>query len=250
MAFLIRRRSPRLAVVAGIGRSGTHFLGRFFDRDRRVDLRQETPETFGRLRDFATSAEIDESKYQDLVKEYSRLSYSKRLVVDKSHPSLWCVERLHDDLPHIKFIATMRSPLQVVNSMLNHEGVLHWYEVLDMSRPLPFLGIDESNVSGFAELPLYEKCVWKWISHARRIREFETKYPDLFRVYHFYDLITDARSCYLDMCAYLEIKPKKMGVEPKAASLTKFKKLSDEQIFRIRKLVISQGLGSELQDPA
>lgn len=250
MAPLRWRRNPRLAIVAGIGRGGTHFIGRYFSGDRRVNLRQESPGTFGRLRDLATSSEFDEHKYRQLIAEYKSLSYSRQLVVDKSHPSVWFVERLIRDLPHVKFIATMRNPLQVVNSMLNHHGVLHWYEVLDLNRPLPFLGIDESNVEGFANLPLYEKCVWKWISHARRIRELENRYPDLFRVYHFDDLVTDARSCYLDMCTYLEIKPKKIGVDPVAAPLTKFKELGDEQISRIRELVTSQGLGLELQDLA
>lgn len=240
------RRNPRLAIVAGVGRGGTHFIGRYFSGDRRVNLRQESPETFGRLRDLATTSEFDEHKYSQLIAEYTALSYARRLVVDKSHPSIWFVERLICDLPHVKFIATMRDPLQVVNSMLNHSGVLKWYEVLDLTRPLPFLGIDESNVESFADLPLHEKCVWKWISHARRIRELESFYPNAFRVYRFDDLVTDADACYVDMCAHLEIKPRKIGVVPAVSTLTKYKQLEEEQIVRIRELVIEQGLGSEL----
>lgn len=240
------RRKPRLAIVAGVGRGGTHFLGRFFDSDRRVDLRQETRGTFDRVRSLATVADFNEGTYLKLVREYRSLSYSRRLVVDKSHPSIWFADRLISDLPHVKFIATMRDPLQVVNSMLNHSGVLKWYEVLDLTRPLPFLGIDESNVSGFIDLPLYEKCAWKWISHTRKTRELESQYPAAFRVYRFNDLVTDSHSCYLDMCEHLELEPRKLGVEPSVATLTKYKQLGDEQIERIQQLVVEQGLGSEL----
>lgn len=247
MDLLKRKGDPRLAIVAGVGRSGTHFLGRFFQGDRRINLVQESKSTYGRLKDLATSSSFDQSKYDKLVRKYHSLSRSSRLVVDKSHPSIWFVEQLKRDLPFVKFIATMRDPLQVVNSMLNHPGVLRWYEVLDLTQPLPFLGIDSSNVAGFADLPLYEKCVWKWISHARKIRELEARYPDSFRVYQFHDLVTDPEGRYQDLCGYLEIEPRKAGVEPSPATLTKFKELSDEQITRIEQIVHDQGLQAELQ---
>ena len=157
MGLLKRRGEPRLAIVAGVGRSGTHFLGRFFQGDRQINLVQESKATYGRLKDLATSRTFDERKYNQLIAKYRSLSRSRRLVIDKSHPSIWYVEQLKRDLPFVKFIATMRDPLQVVNSMLNHPGVLRWYEVLDLTQPLPFLGNDESNVAGFTELPLYEQ---------------------------------------------------------------------------------------------
>jgi len=250
MGLLKRRGEPRLAIVAGVGRSGTHFLGRFFQGDRQINLVQESKATYGRLKDLATSRTFDERKYNQLIAKYRSLSRSRRLVIDKSHPSIWYVEQLKRDLPFVKFIATMRDPLQVVNSMLNHPGVLRWYEVLDLTQPLPFLGIDESNVAGFTELPLYEQCLWKWISHARRIRDLERTYPDSFRVYQFRDLVTDPEGRYRDLCSYLEIEPGKTGVEPQADTLTKFKQLSPEQIARIEQIVAEQGLQAELQPRA
>ena len=250
MGLLKRKGEPRLAIVAGVGRSGTHFLGRFFQGDRRIDLIQESKATYGRLKDLATSSTFDERKYDKLVGKYRSLSRSRRLVVDKSHPSIWFVEQLKRDLPFVQFIATMRDPLQVVNSMLNHPGVLRWYEVLDLTRPLPFLGIDETNVDGFVDLPLFEQCVWKWISHARRIRELEARYPDSFRVYQFRDLVTDPEGRYRDLCAYLGIEPREAGVEPSQETLTKFKQLSEDQLARIEEIVTEQGLEAELQPRA
>jgi len=231
-----------MVFIGGVGRSGTHFIARYLQRHKQTHLRMEKPRTFRPITQLATRG-FEDDLYQKVLR---RLKWQKaihrKLVVEKSHPSIWLAERLLKDLPNSRFVCTRRPVLQVVNSMLNHEGVLKWYDVLPLDKENPFLGISEENVAEFESLPLHLKCTWKWISHHQRISDCVQAHPANFRVWEFENLVGSPEKSMEDLCDFIGVQPTTFGETPDTSSLFKYQNLSELQRSEICALVEEQSL--------
>lgn len=225
-----------IVFVCGIGRSGTHFIARFLKRHPGVHLRLEKPSTFRPIVKMATEG-VDDGTFELTVRRLRRQLWRKRLVVEKSHPSLWMTDRLLQAFPNAGFVATQRPVLQVVNSMLNHEGVMRWYDVLPLDRPNKFLGITEENVDGFSRLPSHLKCTWKWISHMKKLRECAYNHPENFRIWRFEDLILSPQLCMDEICDFIGVGRADFGEHPDESTLGKYSSLSSDDQHEVQALV-------------
>lgn len=200
-----------------------------------VKVRLEVEPTFSLATQLANKP-WDECKFEELVEHYSALDESPELIVEKSHPVVWYVERLHREFPNAKFIGVLRDPYQVVNSMLNHGGVMGWYKSLPQDEINQFLGITPENRKYFDYLPIESKCALKWKAHADRLEEL--KELDYVRVYDFEKLLFDSENQYLDMCEFIGLEPQKCGVEPKQGVVEKANSLSHVQRENIKPFIV------------
>ena len=225
-----------IVFVCGIGRSGTHFIARFLKQHKSVFLRLEKPSTFRPIVKLATEG-FDDDAFEGVVRKLKRQQWRRRLVVEKSHPSLWMMDALIEAFPNAGFIGTRRPVLQVVNSMLKHEGVMRWYDTLPMDRPNPFLGITEDNVADFAGLPAHLKCTWKWISHMKQLDACALRYPKNFKVWGFEDLISNPQSSMDEICSFMGIENTRFAEVPDPGTLKKFHHLSEGDQASILRLV-------------
>lgn len=225
-----------IVFVCGIGRSGTHFIARFLKRHKDVHLRLEKPSTFRPIVKMATEG-LDDETFNLTVRRLRRQLWRKRLVVEKSHPSLWLTDRLLQVFPNAGFVATQRPALQVVNSMLSHEGVMRWYDVLPLDAPNEFLGITEENVDGFSLLPPHLKCAWKWISHMKKLGNCAKDYPENFKIWNFEDLILSPQLCMDDLCDFIGVGRAEFGEHPDHSTLDKYRNLSLTEQHEVNALI-------------
>lgn len=170
--FNFKRNTNKYIFILGTGRSGTHLLARSIGSCSEVDANIENSEYFKLL----TYAAIFRSEKKDeeieclIIKYKSFLQKSNsRVILDKTHPNLWLIDLIDKVFPNSYYIGIKRNVYATVNSMLNHQGVLDWYNEIDLTKPNKFLGITEENVEEFKLLPLESKCALRWRSHNKEL---------------------------------------------------------------------------------
>lgn len=182
--------------VIGTGRSGTHLLGKLFYSSPEVHVFIEDKKFFSKITNLATGLDVKTNNIYELINNYKKEfnKINKMFVLEKTHPNIWFVEQLEDAFPDAKFIGIKRDVYATVASMLNHKGVLKWYELLSTKKVNRFLGINEDNVSYFENLPLEAKCALRWKSHTEQLNYLENKFPDKVMILDYKDFYDNKNS--------------------------------------------------------
>jgi len=232
----------KLIFVSGTGRSGTHLIGRTISSHPDITGRIESPSTFDLITKIATSQDFKPSwqisilKYKLKLRLRNILKNSTNDILEKSHPSLWLVDFLIKEF-NSKFILVYRDVEPTVSSMLEHRGVLSWYNILPMKKPNRFLGITKQNLNNFKNYTIEEKCALRWESHYKRIFNLNKKYPDNTFVIKYDDFLINPKPILEKLSLFLKISNDFRTEKFKTDSLDKWQqKLNDEQIKRIRKI--------------
>lgn len=242
--------------IIGLGRSGTHFLGRAIGKHPEVQLLLEESKTFS-LVQKVTIFNNSEKYFNKLLKRYIDINKKseKPWILEKSHPNIWITEKLIEKFPKSYFFGINRDVYQVLSSMLKHgksqpksklqylkhiiskklypnkpQNVTSWFDLLPMDKPSKFLGINEHNISYYKSLPIEAKIVIRWLSHKYELERLSKKNPN--RVFCFdYTNFCLNMDYHLDIIAKITNLDHKRFVEyPNLTSLNKYKTLSDNQI--------------------
>lgn len=168
----------KLIFIIGTGRSGTHLLGRTFGNSNEIDAYIEDKRFFGPITELAVGLNKNKHDFNKILKKYKRQfsKSNKKYILEKTHPNIWFVEEILNFFPNAKFIGIKRNVYATVSSMLNHQGVLSWYNKLPLNKINIFLGITEENKEKFKNLPIESKCALRWMSHDNRLNYLEKNY--------------------------------------------------------------------------
>lgn len=221
-----------LIFVIGSGRSGTHLIGRIIGSHPEVDAYIEDERTFGLVTDIATQR-VNKTRVVKLVAKYTKLfrKSSYKFILEKSHPNIWIVEELLEAFPKAKFVGIYRDVYSTVASMLKHEGVSSWFEILPQNQVNPFLGINENNKEGYSNLTIEQKSALRWRSHYDRLQSLQNKFSGNVIIIDYNDLLVN-QDKYLNVLAEFigidnSFEPENFKIE----SLSKWKtQLSQYQI--------------------
>lgn len=234
----------KLIFISGTGRSGTHLVGRSISSHPEITARIEEPDTFSLITKIATTQDISFGLQTFLLKQLLRFRLtrifkkSSNHVLEKSHPSLWLVDFLIKTFKASKFIFVYRELEPTVSSMLEHTGVMTWYNKLPQNKENKFLGINKSNVSEFETYSIEEKCALRWKSHYDEIFRLKNKYPENVLVLKYDNFLTNPNQAIDEVSEFLKIS-NSFSVEAfKVESLDKWKdRLTRNQLNKIRKIV-------------
>jgi len=234
----------KIIFISGTGRSGTHLVGRSISSHPEITARIEESDTFALITRIATTQDIDLVLKTYLLKILLKLRLTKIFnnasnhVLEKSHPSLWLVDFLVKTFSASKFIFVYRDLEPTVNSMLEHQGVMTWYNRLPQNRKNRFLGVNKSNVDEFEKYSIEEKCALRWKSHYDEIFRLKKKYPQKVLVLKYDHFLTNPNQILKEVSDFLKISNSFTIETFKIESLDKWKnKLSPNQLDRIRKIV-------------
>jgi hypothetical protein len=234
----------KLIFVGGTGRSGTHLVGRSIASHPEIDGRIEDTATFDLVTKIATTQDYGNRLYTRwlrgrLLRTYEAiLEQSSSHVLEKSHPSIWLADALISGLKNAFHVGVWREVEPTVNSMLQHSGVLSWYERLPQRKVNRFLGITEENKKYFSELTIEEKCALRWLSHKKELDRLRSQHPSKIMLVKYDDFLREPEP-HLKSIAELigvsnEFSPEKFRTE----SLDRWKnELSECQLARIRTII-------------
>lgn len=231
----------RFLFVIGTGRSGTHFIGRIIGKHPRVEFLLEDTTTFN-LSKKAAIPEPDQKYINRLITHYKKIQEKseKRFVLEKSHPNIWITDSLVEHFPSSFFIGVQREVFQVVNSMLNHKGVLRWFKTVSNNKTSRFLGINERNISYYKDLPIEAKCTLRWLSHTAELKLLQEKYPASVLIFDYQELCTDFNTQVDRFDRLLSLNLKDYAETPNLESLNKYKNLTNEQIAIIEDTIAKE----------
>lgn len=234
-----------LILVSGTGRSGTHLVGRTVSSHLEVSGRIEIESTFGLITKIATTQDYKPSWLTYILKIILKrrlkkiLNDSNNHILEKSHPSLWLVDFFIKEF-NSKFIFVYREVEPTVSSMLEHEGVLGWYDKLPMDKPNRFLGIDKYNSTFFKKYSIEEKCALRWKSHYEAIFHLNKIHPNNTFIVKYDDFLTDPTPIMEKLSEFLGVSNEFEIEKFKTDSLDKWKKkLNEEQLNRIREITFA-----------
>jgi hypothetical protein len=163
--------------IVGTGRSGTHFTCRALSGFANIFDPMEGIENFTILNQIARSAIYHRDLPQKVIKYYQNRKNNKKLdevFLDQHPPNIFFTNQLSEVFRNAIFLFPYRPVVQVVASMLQHEGILSWYELAHKSfkpfssvqrLPIPnrFLGIDSRKE--LTDFKLHELCALRVLSH-------------------------------------------------------------------------------------
>ena len=231
--------------IAGTGRSGTHLVGRTIGSHPDIEKRIENPSTFGYITKLAATKSLNIGLKNFYYKQRILLALNNEIkscegkyVLEKSHPSLWIIDFLEQNYPQAKFIGVWREPEPTIASMLNHNGVLSWFNILPGNKVNDFLGITQDNVSYYKNLSLLEKCYLRWKAHKTKIEELERTLGDKFISIKYDEFVINTDKFNDKLSQFIGIE-NKFNTEPiQIESLNKWQtQLCEEQkelIFKCR----------------
>jgi len=222
----------QIVFVIGSGRSGTHLIGRIIGSHPEFDAYLEHERTFGLVTKIATQ-QVSRKKIDKLISEYSKLFAKSKYehIVEKSHPNIWLVEELVAAFPQARFVGIYRDVYSTVASMLKHEGVSAWFDILPQNKTNPFLGINEVNRNDYDSFTIEQKSTLRWKSHYDRLQQLKYSFPNNVLVVDYNELLINQDKYLKELSLFLDIdnsfEPETFNIE----SLSKWKlQLSNEQI--------------------
>lgn len=187
--------------IVGTGRSGTHFTCRSILGFSNAFDPHNGRECLETLRSVAQAA-IQHKKYPKTVYAYyqKQLSFLEKgkIFVDQHHPNIFFTDVLKEIFESPVFLYPKRDIEQVVASMINHPGVLAWYDYAKRNRklfgfiskaPFPnkFLGLKDFKL--IDELPLHLLCAMRVLVHDHVARELTNSCN--FKVVEYQSLVKD-----------------------------------------------------------
>ena len=235
--------NKHIIFVIGSGRSGTHLLGRTFENSPEIDAFIEDDLFFKPITELAVGLNKSKSDFGNILKKYESVfgRSKKQYILEKTHPNIWFVEEILDFFPHAKCIGIKRNVLSTVASMINHNGVLSWYNKLKLDEVNAFLGITEKNKDIFEKLPIESKCALRWLAHKNRLEDLERTFPDHVKVIdyedfydNYIDLMTSLKT-FLNLDFNLNSEPLNQSGKDKWKAT-----LSDEQVQNIHAIIKEQ----------
>ena len=161
------------------------------------------------------------------------------LIPEIKSSSLWLVDFFIKEF-NSKFIFVLRDVEPTVSSMLEHKGVLSWFDKLPLNKPNRFLGIDEHNATFFKEYSIEEKCSLRWKSHYETILRLNKKYPNNTFTIKYDDFMVDPAPIMKKLSLFIGVTNTFEFEKFKTDSLDKWKKkLTEEQLNRIREITLA-----------
>lgn len=176
--------------IIGTGRSGTHFTCRSILGFSNAFDPNNGRECLDTLMSIAQAA-VHHKKYPKTVYSYYQkqraLIEKGKIFVDQHHPNIFFTDVLKEIFESPVFLYPKRDIEQVVASMINHPGVLSWYDYTKKNRnlfgfipnvPFPnkFLGLKDFKL--IDELPLHLLCALRVLVHDHTAKKL-TKTCDL-----------------------------------------------------------------------
>lgn len=227
--------------ISGTGRSGTHLIGRSISSSKEIIGRIEVDDTFSLITDLATKQAIYPF-YKNLYKKYkiNKLlsvyanSVNSKYILEKSHPSLWLYKDLKNSFPASKFIGVYRKPEPTISSMLQHKGVLSWFNLLPDNKTNPFLGINQANKHEYKDYSLVEKCYLRWKSHFDKLQEMKSHLGNDCLIIEYDDFVINIEDKLNEISNFLEVNNDFNIEKIQISSLTKWEEfLSEKQKIEI-----------------
>ncbi len=231
--------------IVGTGRTGTHFLTRLLSGfDKVVD--PFNGEENGRLLlDIAKAAITHLKPSQESVDYY--LDIFKRLdgqvFLDQSHPNLFFVQFWQSLLREVIFLYPKRPIHQVVSSMLQHQGVLSWYQYAihhadSVPFPNQFLGLD--TIEEIKTTPLHILCAKRYLAHENMFQQQCRQVGKCLRQISYESLIDNPEQAIKTVLTQDELSYLgrfTLEEQPQKESLSKYQShLTEEQLYDIRQL--------------
>lgn len=237
----------KLIFISGTGRSGTNLIGRTIASHPRIKGRIEEQKTFNLITKIATTQDFNSPLYTFFLKKLlvfrlkRILNKSNYHILEKSHPSLWLTDYLISKFDNVYFIGVYREVEPTVNSMLNHNGVLSWYQKLPLDKRNRFLGITETNKKEFGNYSLEKKCTLRWLSHKKELLSLKRKYPKRIITVKYEDFLESPNRFISEFTSMVDLENNFIYESFNFNSLHKWKeKLSNEQVEQIRQVVKSR----------
>lgn len=172
------------------------------------------------------------------MKLSSIIDNDEKIVLEKSHPSLWLMEYLLEQFPNSRFVCVYRDLEPTVSSMLMHNGIIEWYNLLPLNQTNRFLGITEENKFNFKNLSIEEKCALRWKSHYKEIFRLRNLYPNKLFLVKYDDFLINPNPILSNISNFLEISDNFMPEDFKIESLEKWKTfLTIQQVEVINNIV-------------
>lgn len=237
--------------IVGTGRSGTHFTCRSIRGFTNTFDPLLGKEKGRHLRSIAKAAIHHRSYPKSAIEYYKSVlqsASSEAVFVDQHHPNLFFAHEITKLFHRPVFLYPDRPIHQIVASMMNHDGVLNWYQyakkninrkILGDHIPIPnqFLGIFEAE--DLANLPLHKLCALRVIGHRNRAKLLIKREIDL-RFINYEQLVEDQLAEFTRVFTNDEFTTlgKFHSVEvSQKKSLSKFKEtLSDAQVDEITEI--------------
>lgn len=188
--------------VVGTGRSGTHFLCRSLGGFRNVVDPLKGHENAPILRQIALSAIHHHQLPNRVIEYYEKAKMKlgpKDVFLDQHHPNIFFFDNLLSVFEDILFLCPRRPLVQVVASMLQHNGALSWidyakesfkrqnadscssvsrlYTEFSSKEPVPmpnqFLGV--TGWQQLFEADLYLLCAFRVLSHYQTMIRLQSR---------------------------------------------------------------------------
>ena len=231
----------KLVFIGGMGRSGTHYLGRILGEHPETILRLESKFTFNAITQYVV---FNHLKHRILV--WVALAYLKimsmltgKMIIEKTHPAIWMKDKVDRISPEAKWICVVRDPYQAIASMKKHAGVQKWYERVNLNERNDFLGINAHNVNQFASLSLVQKGVYKWIAHMEQMERIQLESPDRVMVVQFDELVQKQAHTLRSVFDFLNLSPIEPREKGNASTLRKKQALEPAEVNEIDELLRS-----------
>ena len=236
--------------IVGTGRSGTHFTCRAINGFSNVYDPNDGKEVPGVLEEIAQAA-IYHKKYPQQALSYyesqSQQLQKGQVFLDQHHPNIFFTEDIEAIFESPVFLYPRRDVEQVVASMINHPGVMGWYDFARKSKkwfssiptvPFPNKFLGTPKFKDINELPLHLLCALRVLIHDRAAVQLSNK-PN-FKMVDYHSLVADQHSTFKNIFSEDEIRQLGKFTEiekSQKGSLKKFQNtLNEEQINEIKAL--------------
>lgn len=235
----------KMLFIGGMGRSGTHYLGRIIGEHPQVRLRLEAKFTFWSITNHVAYNKKTNAVRFWLAAIFLKVlsSTSPRIVCEKTHPVIWVKSKLDRIFPKAKWICVRRDPYQSIASMKEHRGVQKWYHRIPLNEINPFLGITKENKSRFQALSLAEKGAYKWIAHMEQMKRIQYDSPKRVMTVEFDNLVMDQKETLAAVFNFLHLDPILPNERGDQSSLAKKNNLSKEESLLISQILIANNWG-------
>ena len=231
----------KIVLIGGMGRSGTHYLGRILGEHPQTILRLESKFTFKSITQYVVFRGERHRLLVWLALAYLKIKsmLTQKHIIEKTHPAIWIKDKIDFISPEAKWICVVRDPYQAIASMKKHAGVQAWYDRVSLSEHNDFLGITAQNVSQFGQLSLVQKGAFKWIAHMNQMEQIKNDSPDRVLIVHFDDLVQRQAQTLNEVFQFLDLSPIEPREKGNAKTLRKKQALKPAEVNEIDEILRS-----------